>query len=98
MLPGLFKKWFWFFAIVVLLLIIFLPGFTKVQELRDTNRDLEVKIKKLYKENGLLQEELKLIAEDPDYQEQVAREQMGLVRPGEIPIKIVPAKETVSER
>ena len=93
MLPKLFKKWFGFFAILVLFLILFLPGYTKVQELRDTNRDLEVKIKKLYKENVLLQEELKLIAEDPVYQEQVAREKMGLVRPGEIPIKIVPAKE-----
>jgi len=92
-LPKLFKKWFGFFAILVLFLILFLPGYTKVQELRDTNRDLEVKIKKLYKENVLLQEELKLIAEDPVYQEQVAREKMGLVRPGEIPIKIVPAKE-----
>lgn len=93
MLPGLFKKWFAFFAVIILLLIVFLPGYSKVQELKDTNRDLEVKIKKLYKENLLLQEELKLIAEDPVYQEQMAREKMGLVRPGEIPIKIVPAKE-----
>ena len=93
MLPNLFKKWFGFFAIVILLLIVFLPGYTKVQELRDTNRDLEAKIRKLYKDNILLQEELKLIAEDPVYQEQMAREKMGLVRPGEIPIKIVPAKE-----
>ncbi len=93
MLPKLFKKWFGFSVILILLLIIFLPGYTKVQELRDTNRDLEAKIRKLYKDNVLLQEELKLIAEDPVYQEQVAREQMGLVRPGEIPIKIVPVKE-----
>jgi cell division protein FtsB len=93
MLPSLFKKWFWFFGIVILLLIVFLPGHTKVQELRDTNRDLEVKIKKLYKENILLQEELKLIEEDKVYQEKRVREKMGLVRPGEVPIKIVPAKE-----
>jgi len=92
-LPNLFKKWFGFSVIAILLLIVFLPGYTKVQELRDTNRDLEVKIRKLYKENILLQEELKLIAEDPVYQEQIAREKMGLVRPGEIPIKVVPAKE-----
>ncbi len=93
MLPKLFKNSFGFFAFLVLLLILFLPGYTKLQELRDKNYDLEAKIKKLYKENVLLQEELKLIEEDPVYQEQVAREQMGLVRPGEIPIKIVPAKE-----
>ncbi len=93
MLPKLFQRWLGFGTFVVLLLIIFLPGYTKVQELRDTNRDLEVKIKKLYKENLVLQEELKLIAQDPEYQEQIAREKMGLVRPGEIPIKIIPAKD-----
>jgi cell division protein FtsB len=93
MLPKIFKKSFGFFAFLVLLLVLFLPGYTKLQEQRDRNYDLETKIKKLYKENVLLQEELKLIEEDPVYQEQIAREQMGLVRQGEIPIKIVPAKE-----
>jgi len=93
MFPSLLRKWVGFCTVAVVLLVVFLPGYTKVQELRDTNRDLEVKIKKLYKDNILLQEELKLIAEDPVYQEQMAREKMGLVRPGEIPIKIVPAKE-----
>jgi len=88
----IFKKAFWFFGITVFLLIIFLPGFTKFQELRDKNHDLEMKIKQLNIENTLLQQELKRIENDPVYQEKIVRDKMGVVRKGEIPIKIIPEK------
>jgi len=84
------KKIFSVSGIVFFLLIIFLPSYTKLQELRERNRDLEVKIKHLSIENTLLQQELKRIESDPIYQEKIAREKMGVVRKGEIPIKIVP--------
>jgi len=87
------KKAFWLFGIAVFLLVIFLPGYTKLQELKDKNRDLELKIKKLDVENALLQQELSRVLNDPVYQEQIAREKMGVVRKGEIPIKIVPEKK-----
>lgn len=87
------RKAFWLFGVTVFLLIIFLPGYTKLQELRDRNRDLETKIKQLNIENTLLQQELKRIENEPFYQERIAREKMGVVRKGEIPIKIVPEKE-----
>ncbi len=87
------KKTFGFFGVFVLLLVIFLPGYTKLQELRDKNRDLEVKIKSLYIENTLLQQELRRIDNDPVYQEKIAREKMGVVRKGEVPVKIVPEKK-----
>jgi len=89
MLPIL-KRGFWFFVIAVLLLVLFLPGYTKLQELRDKNRDLEVKIKQLKIENSLLEQELKRVDNDPLYQEKIVREKMGVVRRGEIPLKIVP--------
>lgn len=87
------RKAFWLFGITVFLLIIFLPGYTKLQELRDKNRNLETDIKRLNIEKTLLQEELKRIEGDPVYQEKIVREKMGVVRKGEIPIKIVPEKE-----
>ena len=90
---SVLRKAFWLFGTIVFLLIIFLPGYTKLQELRDRNRDLEVKIKRLKIENSLLQEELKRIETDPLYQEKIAREKMGVVRKGEIPIKIIPGKK-----
>jgi cell division protein FtsB len=84
------RKAFWLFGISVFLLIVFLPGYTKLQGLRDRNRDLQEKIKRLNVENSLLQQELARIESDPNYQEKIAREKMGMVRKGEVPIKIVP--------
>lgn len=83
------KKGFLFFGIAVFLLLIFLPGYTKLQELKDKNGDLILKIKRLYVENALLEQELKRIEKDPVYQEKIAREKMGVVRKGEIPIKVI---------
>ena len=90
---SILKKAFWLFGIAVFLLVLFLPGYTKLQELRDKNRGLEASIKKLNIENVLLQQELDRIENDPVYQEKIAREKMGVVRKGEIPIKIVPAEK-----
>ncbi len=87
------KKAFWLFGISVFLLIMFLPGYTKLQELRDKNQELQGKVKRLNIENALLQQELLRLDNDPVYQERVARDKMGVVRKGEIPIKIVPAKK-----
>ncbi|MBI4707463.1 MAG: septum formation initiator family protein [Candidatus Omnitrophica bacterium] len=92
MLPIL-RKAFWLFGVAVLMLGLFLPGYTKLQDLRDKNSDLEKKIKQVNIENSLLQEELKRVTADPVYQEKIAREKMGVVRKGEIPIKIVPEKK-----
>lgn len=92
MLPIL-RKAFWLFGLSVFLLVIFLPGYTKLQELRDKNRELEVKIKHLSIDNVLLQQELSRIENDPVYQEKIAREKMGVVRKGEVPIKIIPEKK-----
>jgi len=84
------KKAFWVFGLGVFFLILFLPGYTKLQELKDKNRDLEVKVKRLKVENTLLEQELNRIENDGTYQEKIVRDKMGIVRKGEIPIKIVP--------
>ena len=87
------KRAFWIFGLAVFMLILFLPGFSKLQDLREKNRDLEDKIRRLNIENALLEEEMKKVSSDPVYQERVAREKMGIVRKGEIPIKILPQKK-----
>ena len=71
------------------MLVMFLPGYTKLQELREKNSNLEVKIKRLHVENALLEQELKQAESDPVYQEKIARERMGVVRKGEVPVKII---------
>ena len=92
MFSGL-RKAFWLFGVAILLLVLFLPGYTKLQEIREKNIDLEKKIKKLAIENALLQQELGRVINDPIYQEKIAREKMGVVRKGEIPIRIVPEEK-----
>ena len=87
------KKAFWIFGVAVFLLILFLPGFVKLRGLRDKNIDLEYKIRRLNIENALLQQELQRIESDPVYQERIAREKMGVVRKGEIPIKVIPEQK-----
>ena len=87
------RKAFWLFGISVFLLILFFPGYTKLQQLRDKNRELEIKLRKVNVDNALLAQELERIQNDPVYQERIAREKMGVVRKGEIPIKIVPDKK-----
>ncbi len=74
------------------MLIIFLPGYTKLQELREKNRGLQERIRELKAENSLLQQELKRVQSDPLYQERIAREKLGIVRKGEVPVKLVPAE------
>ena len=85
---------FLFLGLIIFLLVIFLPGYTKLQELRDRRLELEEKIRTLNIENALLEQEIKRIENDPVYQEKIARERMGVVRKGEIPVKIVPEKKS----
>jgi len=87
------RKGFWLFGVATFLLVVFFPGYTKLQELRDRNRDLEDKIRRLHIENSLLEQELSRIENDPIYQEKIAREKMGLVRKGEVPVKILPEQK-----
>ncbi len=87
------KKTFWIFGVALFLLVIFLPGYTKLQELKDKNRELEAKIKQLHIENALLDQEIKRVETDPLYQEKIARERLGVVRQGEVPVKIVPEQK-----
>lgn len=91
------KKAFWLFGVTVFLLVLFLPGYTKLQELRDRNTDLILKLKYLSVENVLLEQELKRIQNDPMYQEQIVREKMGVVRKGEIPIKFVSGEQDIHD-
>ena len=87
------RKAFWLFGFTVLVLVLFLPGYMKLQESRFKNRQLEEKFRKMAVENYLLQEELKRVENDPVYQEKMARDKMGVVRKGEIPIKIFSDKK-----
>lgn len=88
-MPRVLTRAFWLCGIGFFLLIVFLPGLTKLQELRDKNKEFDTKIKQLTIDNVLLEEEIRRIENDSVYQEKIARERLGVVRKGEIPVKVV---------
>ena len=70
-----------------LLMFLLYPGFKELRNLRDKNRELDMKILKVEEENRLLFRELKAISTDPDYIEKVARDKLGYGKPNEIVYK-----------
>ena len=87
------KNAIWLFSLTIVVLILFLPSYTKMQDLKQINLQYEQQIKDLVYEQAHLKEELRMLKEDPDYLEKVAREKMGLVRDGEVVYKIMPVVE-----
>lgn len=84
------KNAFWLFAVAMLVLIVFLPSFTIMQEQRGKNLEYERRLTELKEKNKELEKEKRLLLEDPVYLEKVAREEMGLVREGEVIYRLTP--------
>ncbi len=87
------KKAIWLFTLALLTLIFFLPSYTQMQDLKHKNREYEQQIQELTKKNVKLKEEKRLLKDDPEYFEKVARERMGLVRENEVIYKFVPVEQ-----
>lgn len=79
----------YFLLCLVILLVIFFPGYCHMQELRQKNRDLEEKIKELQAENLKFSQERERLEKDPEYLERVGREKLGIVKKGEVVYKII---------
>jgi cell division protein FtsB len=85
-----FKKPFLTLGLIVLLIVLFAPGFLKIRDLKNRNKDLAQKNKRLEVENAMLKIELQRVDKDQVYQEKILREKMGVVRKNEVPVKLVP--------
>jgi len=79
-----------FIIIVLWLFLMFLPGYSKRQELSAKNERLQRRIKELEEDNRRLIDEEERLRTDPGYVEKIARDDMGMARKGEIIIKEVP--------
>jgi cell division protein FtsB len=79
------------FIFTVIILLVFLPSYSKLQDLKQKNQDYAQRIKDLEAKNKKLIQEKHLLETDPEYIEKVGREKMGLVRPGEKIYKFAPA-------
>jgi cell division protein FtsB len=89
------KNAFILFAVAFAVLMIFLPTFSKWQDLKVKDNEYQAKIEALEQENQRLLEEKRLLEEDPTYLEKVARERMGLIREGEVIYHLTPVNAEV---
>lgn len=92
------KKAYWLFIFAVLIFLIFLPGYTKLQDLKQKNLDFEEQVKLLKQENAVLEKRVQRLQKDPASLEKVAREKMGVVRKGEVVYKINPVEAKPKNR
>lgn len=81
--------------IIVLILGTFLvyPGYLDLRKFNREIAKLDEKIIELEEANENLRAEIKALREDRFYIEKVARENLGLIKPGEIIYKIVSSSE-----
>ena len=78
---------------LVLLGIIFIPGYLKIRRLAKQNKELEKQIEETQQANRRLKEEHQKLINDPLYLEKVAREKLGVVRKGEVVYKVLPPQQ-----
>ncbi|MBF0490860.1 MAG: septum formation initiator family protein [Candidatus Omnitrophica bacterium] len=78
------------FIITIIIVVVFLPSYSKMQELKQKNQDFLLRIQYLEAKNKKLEQEGRFLKNNPEYLEKVAREKMGLIRQGEMVYKIVP--------
>ena len=81
------------FILTVIILALFLPSYSTMQDLKKKNQEYARRITALEEKNKKFEEERHLLQTDPEYVEKVGRETMGLIRPGETVYKIVPAQQ-----
>ena len=86
-LIGVFFIFFW----------VYLPSLSKYRDLKSKQEDIERQIRGLEIKIKTLKEERDLLKGDVAYLEKVIRDELGLVKPGEIVYKFVPDKTKKSE-
>ena len=79
----------WILIIILALVIIYLPGLSKYLKLKNKDAELGREVKRLESEIQRLQTEEHLLKTDLTKFEEVVREELGLVRPGETVYKVV---------
>ena len=88
---------FWFFVVLLVLFFLYFPTLSKYLELKRHEEKLNLEMTDLKSKIEELKKEADLIKNDPAHFEQVVREELGLVKPGEVVYKIVPQEVSPSE-
>jgi len=88
--------------VAILLLIFFFAyllfsGYLDLRKVGQRLARIEEENKKLIQENKRLEEEIKALEGDPFYIEKIAREELGMVKKGEIVYEIISSEEPSGE-
>ncbi|MBF0511818.1 MAG: septum formation initiator family protein [Candidatus Omnitrophica bacterium] len=78
------------FILTMVILALFLPSYSMMQDLKQKNREYAHRIEALEERNKKFEAERHLLLTDREYLEKIGRQKMGLIRQGETVYKIVP--------
>jgi len=84
-------------CLVALFIVLYLPGYSRYQEMRAKETLLADEIARVQSENETLRAELELLRTNITHLERVMRDEMGLVKPGEVVYKVVTEPEPAPE-
>jgi len=76
---------------------LFLSGYLNLRKVGQRLARIEEENKGLIQENKRLEEEIKALEGDPFYIEKIAREELGMVKKGEIVYEIISSPESLKE-
>ena len=76
-------------GVTAVFIYVYLPGYSKYHELKAKEDRLLYEIEALAEQNAGINREITLLKTDVEYLEKVMRNEMGLVKPGEVVYKIV---------
>jgi len=79
----------WFFILIFAAAAIYLPGFSKYTALKRKEEQVSAEIKKLRGEIEGLKQEEQLLKTNVARLEEVVREELGLVKPGEVVYRVI---------
>ena len=80
------------FGLCLVCAFIYLPGLSRLTELKERTKELDREIEEARASNRKLEEEKERLQNDPVYIEKVAREKLGLAREGEVIYRIIPSE------
>jgi cell division protein FtsB len=74
---------------IFLILIIFIPGYARLQGLKHANQTLLSEIEEIKSENQELAQQIDRLEKDPFYIERRARNRLGIGKEGEIRYRVI---------
>ncbi|MCK4648860.1 septum formation initiator family protein [bacterium] len=90
--------WIAIFLLIFFFTYLFFSGYLDLRKVGQRLARIEEENKRLVQENKRLEEEIKALEGDPFYIEKIAREELGMVKKGEIVYEIISSPEIVKEK